>query len=218
MGVGGPVGQDAVVGGGVRKRRAVASVIEDGGRAGGRSTDRFAVVGVLREVLGVVGVLESAGDGKPWNGPVGVLREGLIGARGEVFAIARQIAEGAGERVGGIEVTIGGGPFVPDAGGENAIGRGLADRADLTILVVSVDLVGGAGQDAADRSRAEGRIDATRGGLDRRSGVPLMILVAVGVWFQIELPAVAEVREKADVLEVRGKMVAVVPVVVGACA
>jgi hypothetical protein len=44
-----------------------------------------------------------------------------------------------------------------------------------------------------------------------------MILIAVGVWFHIELPAVAKVGEKADVLEVRRKMVAVVPVVIGAC-
>jgi hypothetical protein len=40
---------------------------------------------------------------------------------------------------------------------------------------------------------------------------------AVGVWFRIQFPAVAEVREKADVLEVRGKMVAVVAIIVGAC-
>src|SRR5260370_905694 len=62
----------------------------------------------------------------------------------------------------------------------------------------------------------EGRINATRGGLDRRSGVPQMILVAVGVWFQIELPAVTEVREQADVLEVCRKMVAVISIVVRA--
>jgi hypothetical protein len=145
LGVGGPSGQDAVVDGGSRKRRTVAGMIEDGGCASGRGADRFAVIGVLGEVLGVVSVLESAGNGEPGNGPVGVLHEWLIGTGGEVFAIAGQVAEGAGERVGRIKITMGRGPFVPDAGSENAEGRGLADGADLTILVVSVELVGGAG-------------------------------------------------------------------------
>jgi hypothetical protein len=167
-------------------------------------------VRVLGEVLIVVSVFEAAGNSELRNSLVRIFGKGLIGASGEVFAIARKATEGACQRVGGIEITICGGPLVPRARAEDAKTGGLADRTYLAVLMITVELVVAAGKYTGYR-RGAGGVDAAYHGLEWRGVcVPLVIFVAIGVGFRIELPAVAEIREEVDILEVRGEMVAIV--------
>ena len=159
-------------------------------------TDHLAVIGKLREVLLVACVFHARRDRQVVAQTELELRVGLVGRRDEAFVEVRQRGVHPAARIGRRLVAVARRVLGPESSFEDAqIGR-MRHRDEVAHLPVRVQLVGGAGR--RDRGRAV---------------VVLLVVVPHPVGLVVERPAVAKVRVHADVLEVRGDMVEVEPVV-----